>query len=103
MNKNDLIASVASTTGLSKVEAAKAVDAIFDTLTSSLKNGDEVRLVGFGTFSVVRRGASVGRNPRTGAAIQIAASKQPKFKAGKGLKEAVNSGGTRDPGPSKKR
>ena len=90
MNKNDLIAAVADGTGLSKVDAAKSVDSVFDTITASLKSGGEVRLVGFGTFSVANRAASEGRNPRTGEKIQIPASKQPKFKAGKGLKDAVN-------------
>ncbi|MBB44311.1 MAG: DNA-binding protein HU [Rhodospirillaceae bacterium] len=90
MNKNDLVADVASGSGLSKADSAKAVDAVFDAITSSLKNGTEVRLVGFGTFSVSRRQATTGRNPRTGETIQIAASNQPKFKAGKGLKDAVN-------------
>ena len=90
MNKNDLISSVVTDTGLTKADATKAVDAVFDNIEKSLKGGNEVRLVGFGTFSVANRKASTGRNPRTGATIQIPASKQPKFKAGKGLKEAVN-------------
>ena len=90
MNKNDLVASVAEQTGLSKADATKAVDSVFDSITAALKTGDEVRLVGFGTFVVSKRAASEGRNPRTGEKIQIAASKQPKFKAGKGLKDAVN-------------
>lgn len=90
MNKNDLVAAVAEAAGLTKADAAKAVDAVFDTVTVSLKKGKEVRLVGFGTFSVVSRKATTGRNPRTGETIKIAASKQPKFKAGKGLKDAVN-------------
>ena len=90
MNKNDLVASVASDAGLSKADAAKAVDAVFDTITGSLSNGSEVRLVGFGTFSVGHRKATTGRNPQTGAVIQIPASNQAKFKAGKGLKDAVN-------------
>ena len=90
MNKNDLVAAVADSSDLSKADAAKAVDAVFDSITSSLQGGGEVRLVGFGTFSVANRKASTGRNPRTGEAIQIPASKQPKFKAGKGLKDAVN-------------
>ena len=89
MNKNDLVATVAETAGLSKGDATKAVDAVFDSITASLKTGDEVRLVGFGTFTVSTRAASEGRNPRTGEKITIAASKQPKFKAGKGLKDAV--------------
>jgi len=90
MNKNDLVASVATNSGLSKADAAKAVDAVFASITASLKGGNEVRLVGFGTFAVTRRRASTGRNPRTGETIQIAASNQPKFRAGKGLKDAVN-------------
>jgi len=90
LNKNDLISRVADTAGLSKADATKAVDAVFDSITGSLKKGDEVRLVGFGTFSVAQRAASQGRNPRTGEAIRIPASKQPKFKAGKQLKDAVN-------------
>ncbi|WNJ98459.1 HU family DNA-binding protein [Thalassospiraceae bacterium LMO-JJ14] len=90
MNKNDLVAAVADSAGLTKADAAKAVDAVFDNISSSLKGGGEVRLVGFGTFSVVNRKATTGRNPRTGETIQIPASKQPKFKAGKGLKDAVN-------------
>ena len=90
MNKNDLVAKVADAAGLSKTDAAQAVDAVFDAITNSLKEGDEVRLVGFGTFAVTRRAATTGRNPRTGEPIQIPASNQPKFKAGKGLKEALN-------------
>lgn len=90
MNKNDLVAAVADSSDLSKADAAKAVDAVFDSITGSLQGGGEVRLVGFGTFSVANRKASTGRNPRTGESIQIPASKQPKFKAGKGLKDAVN-------------
>ncbi|WP_138381336.1 HU family DNA-binding protein [Luteithermobacter gelatinilyticus] len=90
MNKNDLIASVASAANISKADAAQAVDGVFNAITESLSSGDEVRLVGFGTFSVAERAASEGRNPRTGEKIQIPASKQPKFKAGKALKDAVN-------------
>ncbi len=90
MNKNDLIAAVSDGASLSKADAGKAVDAVFDSITGSLKSGTEVRLVGFGTFSVTRRQASQGRNPRTGEPIQIPASNQPKFKAGKGLKDSVN-------------
>jgi|TARA_Y100000294_G_scaffold176579_2_gene199361 DNA-binding protein HU-beta len=90
VNKNDLVASVAGAAELSKADAAKAVDCVFETITNSLANAGEVRLVGFGTFSVARRRASEGRNPRTGEKIQIPASNQPKFKAGKALKEAVN-------------
>jgi DNA-binding protein HU-beta len=90
VNKNDLIAEVADDTGLSKTDAAKAVDAVFDSITNALKKNQEIRLVGFGTFLVAKRAASKGRNPRTGEEIKIPASKQPKFKAGKGLKDAVN-------------
>ena len=90
MNKNDLIAELADTADLSKADATKAVDTVFDIITKVLTREDEVRLVGFGTFSVSRRKATEGRNPRTGEKIQIPASKQPKFKAGKGLKDAVN-------------
>ena len=90
MNKNELVAAVADDSGLSKADAAKAVDAVFDSISGALKKGDEVRLVGFGTFAVTSRAATTGRNPRTGEQINIPASKQPKFKAGKGLKDAVN-------------
>ena len=90
MNKNELVAAVAEKAGLSKADAQSATDAVFDAITAELKNGGDVRLVGFGTFNVTKRAASMGRNPRTGEAIQIAASNQPKFKAGKGLKDAVN-------------
>lgn len=89
MNKNDLVAVVASNTGLSKTDAAKAVDGVFQAIADALKGGDEVRLVGFGTFNVAERAQSEGRNPRTGEKIDIPASRQPKFKAGKGLKDAV--------------
>jgi DNA-binding protein HU-beta len=91
VNKNDLIANVADESGLSKADAGAAVDAVLKAITSDLAGGGEIRLVGFGTFSVANRAATTGRNPRTGEAIQIPASKQPKFKAGKALKEAVNS------------
>jgi DNA-binding protein HU-beta len=90
MNKQELSAAVADSAGLTKTDAGKAVDAVFDHITAALKKGGEVRLVGFGTFSVSKRAASTGRNPRTGEEIKIKASKQPKFKAGKGLKDAVN-------------
>lgn len=90
MNKQELIGSVADHTGLTKGDAGKAVEAMFDTISGALKKGDEVRLVGFGTFSVSKRKASTGRNPRTGEPMTIKASTQPKFKAGKGLKDAVN-------------
>jgi DNA-binding protein HU-beta len=90
VNKNDLIAKVAAKADTSKADASKAVDAVFDTITAALKKGDEVRLVGFGTFHVAKRAASTGRNPRTGESIKIPASKLPKFKAGKALKDACN-------------
>ena len=90
MNKNELVDAVATATELKKADATKAVDSVFEAISAALKKGDEVRLVGFGTFSVQAREASEGRNPRTGDKIQIAASKQAKFKAGKTLKDALN-------------
>ena len=90
MNKNDLIAAVAEKSGLSKADSGKAVDGVFDAISGTLKSKGEVRIVGFGTFSTAERKATTGRNPRTGEPLQIAASTQPKFKAGKGLKDAVN-------------
>jgi DNA-binding protein HU-beta len=90
MNKQDLIGTVADSSGLTKSDASKAVEGVFDAITGALKKGDEVRLVGFGTFSVTKRKASTGRNPRTGEPMTIKASAQPKFKAGKGLKDSVN-------------
>jgi DNA-binding protein HU-beta len=90
MNKQELISAVAETAGLTRSDAGKAVEGVFESISGSLKKGDEVRLVGFGTFSVSKRKASTGRNPRTGEPMSIAASTQPKFKAGKGLKDAVN-------------
>ena len=90
MNKQDLISAVADSSGLSKSDASKAVEGVFDAITGALKKGDEVRLVGFGTFSVSQRKASTGRNPRTGETMTIKASAQPKFKAGTGLKDSVN-------------
>ncbi len=90
MNKQDLVSKVAESADISKQKAASAVDAVIEAVKGSLKAGEDVRLVGFGTFSVSDRAATTGRNPRTGEPIQIPASKQPKFKAGKELKEAVN-------------
>ena len=90
MNKNDLIGAVADSSGLTKGDSTKAVEAVFEAISGVLCKGDEVRLVGFGTFSVAKRKASTGRNPRTGEPMTIKASTQPKFKAGKGLKDAVN-------------
>ena len=91
MNKNELVASVAEASGLSKADAGRAVDAVIGSITGALKSGGDVRIVGFGTFSVANRKATTGRNPRTGEPIQIKASKMPKFKPGSPLKEAVNS------------
>ncbi len=90
MNKQELIGQVADATGLGRGDASRAVESVFDTISNALKRGDEVRLVGFGTFSCSRRKASTGRNPRTGEPMQIKESTQPKFKAGKGLKDSVN-------------
>lgn len=90
MNKVELVAAMAEKTGLTKADAAKAVDAFVATVAETLQKGDDIRLVGFGSFSVTQRAASTGRNPRTGKEIKIPASKAPKFKAGAGLKEAVN-------------
>ncbi|MBF0093854.1 MAG: HU family DNA-binding protein [Alphaproteobacteria bacterium] len=90
MNRADIVAAVAFAAGLTKTNAEKVVDGVFDAITAALKAGDEVRLVGFGTFTVSDRSAKEGRNPRTGEKIQIAASKQAKFSAGKGLKDTVN-------------
>jgi DNA-binding protein HU-beta len=92
MNKNELIAEIADAADITKAKASDAVDAFIDAITGALASGDEVRLVGFGTFAVAQRKATEGRNPRTGAVIKISASKQPKFKAGKALKDAVNAG-----------
>jgi len=89
VNRNDLVDAVATATNMTKADATTAVDAVLDAITTALKNGNEVRLAGFGTFVVSQRAASEGRNPRTGEKIQIPASKLPKFRAGKGLKDAV--------------
>ena len=90
MNKNDLVSKVSEDTGLSKSESAKAVDSVIETITSELKSGGDVRLVGFGTFLVTKRKATTGRNPQTGAEIKIPAANVPKFRAGKSLKESLN-------------
>lgn len=90
MNKNEFIDRVADLSNMSKSDATRAVDAVFDAITSALKRGDDVRLVGFGTFSAAKRKAREGRNPRTGETINIPASIQPKFAPGKGLKDALN-------------
>ena len=91
MNKNDLVSAVAEAAGLTKADAGRAVDGVLVSIAGAMKSGGDVRIVGFGTFSVASRAATTGRNPRTGEAIQIKASKQPKFKAGAPLKDAVNS------------
>ena len=90
MNKSDLVAKVSQLSGLSKADADKAVDAVVAAITAALKSGDDVRLVGFGNFSVSDRPAREGKNPRTGEKLAIPASKAPKFSAGKALKDAVN-------------
>jgi DNA-binding protein HU-beta len=90
MNKNDLVAVVAEAGELSKAKAGDIVDAMFEAIQKSLKKKQEVRLVGFGTFSTSKRKAGKGRNPRTGEEIKIPASTTVRFKAGKGLKDAVN-------------
>jgi len=90
LNKSELIDHVAEATNLSKADATRAVEAVFDGITSTLKSGGTVTVVGFGAFSVSDRAARTGRNPQTGATIDIPASKAPKFKAGKALKDALN-------------
>jgi len=90
MNKSELIDAVASKTGLSRTDATNATDALLDSIVGALKDGDQVTLVGFGTFSVRARAARSGRNPQTGETIQIKASNSPGFKAGKAFKDAVN-------------
>jgi len=89
LNKTELVDSVAAKTHLTKAQSAEAIDAVLDAIEGALKAGDQVSLVGFGTFTVSERAARTGRNPRTGAEIQIPAAKQPKFRPGKGLKDAV--------------
>lgn len=90
MNKSELIDAIADSADISKAAAGRAVDAVVESVTNALKSGDQVTLIGFGTFSVKERAARTGRNPQTGAEIQIAAAKIPSFKAGKALKDAVN-------------
>lgn len=97
MNKNEFIAAVCDSKSLAKMDMSKAtvtvvVDAVLDTISAALKNGEEVRLVGFGNFYVAKRKAAKGRNPRTGEEIDIKASHQPKFRPGKQLKDDVNGG-----------
>ena len=91
MNKTELVAALADEAGLSKKDAEKALKAFTDVVTEELKKGEKVQLVGFGTFEVSERAAREGRNPQTGAAMKIAASKAPKFKAGKALKDLINA------------
>ncbi|MBT4521539.1 MAG: HU family DNA-binding protein [Halieaceae bacterium] len=91
MNKSELIDAIAAAADLPKASAGRALDAVVDGITDALKKGDQVALVGFGTFAVKHRAARSGRNPQTGATIQIAAANVPSFKAGKALKDAVNS------------
>jgi DNA-binding protein HU-beta len=90
MNKSELIDAIATASGLSKADAGRALDGFTSAVTKTLKGGDTVSMVGFGTFSVKKREARKGRNPRTGETIKIKASKNPSFKAGKALKDAVN-------------
>ncbi len=90
MNKTELVAAMSEKAELSKKDAEKALKAFIDVVTENLKKGDKIQLVGFGTFEVIDRAARTGRNPATGAEMKIAASKAPKFKAGKALKDAVN-------------
>lgn len=91
MNKTELVAAIADEAGFSKKDAEKALKAFTDVVTEELKKGEKVQLVGFGTFEVSERAAREGRNPQTGAAMKIAASKAPKFKAGKALKDLINA------------
>ena len=91
MNKNELVAAVSEKAGLSKSDATRAIDATLEAITEALRKNDDVRLVGFGTYTVSTRAASEGRNPRTGEPMQIRESTQPKFKPGKGLKDSVNA------------
>ena len=90
MNKTELVEQIAKSADITKASATRALDAMLEAVTTSLRNNDSVTLVGFGTFSVGERAARTGRNPRTKEAIKIAAAKVPKFKAGKALKDAVN-------------
>lgn len=91
MNKSELIDAIAEQSGLTKTDSAKALNGFIEAVTSAMQRGDSVALVGFGTFSIKERAARTGRNPRTGEALQIAASNVPSFKAGKDLREAVNT------------
>ena len=90
MNKTELVAAIAEKTSLSKADSEKALKAFLETVEETLKAGDKVQLVGFGTFEVAERAARTGHNPRTGKSLKIKASKSPKFKAGKAFKDALN-------------
>ena len=90
MNKNELISAMASASDMSQTQCAEVLQTFISTVTGELQKGSEVKIIGFGTFKISKRKATTGRNPQTGAAIQIPASNQPKFSAGKALKEAVN-------------
>ncbi len=91
MNKSELVSAIAEESGLTKADAAKALDAAVTVITQAMAEGDQVAIIGFGTFKVGERAARTGRNPQTGATMEIPAAKVPKFTAGKALKEAVNS------------
>lgn len=91
MNKNELAAAVAEKTGMAKGDASTAVESVFEVITETLKSGGDIRVLGFGNFVVQQRAATTGRNPMTGQPVDIPAKRVPKFSAGKGLKDAVNS------------
>ncbi|MGC1466525.1 MAG: HU family DNA-binding protein [Pseudolabrys sp.] len=91
MTKNELIAVIAGKTQMTKTATANVIEATFDAITTTLRKGDDVKIMGFGNFRVVKRAAREGRDPRTGEPVSIKASRRPRFSAGKGLKEAVNS------------
>jgi DNA-binding protein HU-beta len=90
MNKGELVNAMAERMGMTRAQAGEALDAAIETITEALKKGDEVKIVGFGSFVVTQRAAGEARNPRTGEKVKVPASKAPKFRAGAGLKEAVN-------------
>ncbi|ELA08394.1 histone family protein DNA-binding protein [Moraxella macacae 0408225] len=103
MNKSELVASIAKKSGLSQAQSADALNAFISTVGEALQAGDSIALVGFGTFAVKERAARTGRNPQTGEEMQIPASKVPNFKAGKGLKDAVNPAPKKAPAKGKKK
>ena len=90
MNKNELISAMSNSTSLNQTQSAEALQSFIDTVVSQLRSGSEVKVIGFGTFKISKRKATTGRNPRTGEPIDIPASNQPKFSAGKALKQGVN-------------